>query len=151
MAIAVLESAVMETPCIPWEGKLSPDGYGQFTRDMQHWLAHRWSFTQAKGPIPPGLCVDHECRNRACISPEHLRLKTRGANAVENSIGITAVNKAKTHCKHGHEFTSGNTYEHGGARICRTCLRNNHLRHRARADVKAKRAARAREQRRAVS
>ena len=151
MAIAVLESAVMKTPCIPWEGKLSPDGYGQFTRDMQHWLAHRWSFTQAKGPIPTGLCVDHECRNRACINPEHLRLKTRGANAVENSVGITALNKVKTHCDHGHEFTPENTYGYGGHRGCKACRHENHERHRARPDVKAKRAAQARAQRRAVS
>jgi len=142
----------MKTPCVLWtEGKLSPDGYGQFTRDGQHWMAHRWAFTQANGPIPDGLCVDHECRNRACVNPEHLRLKTRGANAVENSVGITALNKVKTHCSKGHEFTEANTYMTGHKRSCVICRRDAHLKHRARPDVKAKRAAQAREQRRAGS
>lgn len=35
-----------------------------------------------------------------------------------------AVNAAKTHCKHGHEFTPENTrLDRGGYRCCRTCDR----------------------------
>lgn len=34
------------------------------------------------------------------------------------------VNRAKTHCSHGHPFDEGNTYRHGSKRHCRTCRRD---------------------------
>lgn len=131
--------------CTPWtDGKLSPDGYGQFTRDGVHWLAHRWAWTVVHGPIPVGMHVDHLCRNRACVNVAHLRLVTPRQNVLENSAGVTAANAVKTHCDHGHPFDESNTYHHAGKRLCRACRRDAHLRHRARPEVKAARAAKAR-------
>lgn len=55
-------------------------GYGQFWTGTHTVRAHRWSFEQAHGPIPEGLVLDHLCRNRACVRPEHLRACSQRQN-----------------------------------------------------------------------
>lgn len=44
-------------------------------------LGHRVSWEAANGPIPDGMTVDHVCRVRRCINPEHLRLMSNLENA----------------------------------------------------------------------
>jgi hypothetical protein len=137
--------AITDCESSPWP--VYKDGYAQKRVDGATWLAHRWAWTRAHGPIPEGMCIDHICRNRACVNVDHLRVVTRGQNSVENSVGITAVNKVKTHCNHGHAFTHPNTRIWRGKRICKQCQANAHHRHRAIPEVKAKRALAAREAR----
>jgi HNH endonuclease len=61
------------TPCWTWQLKIhGKTGYG-VTRVKRHdYLAHRWYYEQAKGPIPAGLQIDHLCRNRNCVNPAHM-------------------------------------------------------------------------------
>lgn len=54
--------------CWLWTGCLTKDGYGAFRNTS----AHRLTFQEAKGPIPPGLHLDHLCKNRRCVNPDHL-------------------------------------------------------------------------------
>lgn len=71
--------------CWRWIGTLNRGtGYGQMTirvdgrpKTIQ---AHRYSFEQANGLIPEGLDVHHECHQRDCVRPEHLRAVTRSEN-----------------------------------------------------------------------
>lgn len=58
-----------------WTGK---KGEGGKTRVR---LGHRVSWEALWGPIPKGMTIDHECRVRRCINPEHLRLQTNLDNA----------------------------------------------------------------------
>lgn len=51
--------------------------YGRITlHDGRRVYAHRNSYEEWIGPIPPGYEIDHKCFNKACCNPRHLRLAT---------------------------------------------------------------------------
>ena len=109
--------------CWKWRAKISTTGYGRFfiPRPRKHHVqAHRWSYENAKGPIPPGLDLDHVCRNRWCVNPEHVEPVTRRENLIRGQTAI-ARNVAKTHCPGGHPYDESNTYRYRGMRQCRIC------------------------------
>ncbi len=85
--------------------------------------AHRAVYEWLVGPIPDGLQIDHLCRNPGCINPSHMEPVTPRENVMRGDT-IAAENAAKTHCKHGHEFTAENTYvwpKKPNSRSCRRC------------------------------
>lgn len=117
--------------CWLWTASIHKNtGYGQIGqsggRGLRPIEAHRAAWQLYRGEIPIGFDIDHRCRNRSCVNPDHLEPKTRRANILAG-IGIPSVNAAKTHCKQGHAFTVENTYTYvlrGNAqRQCRTCRR----------------------------
>lgn len=100
--------------CWLWTGTKYSNGYGQFKRQ----IAHRYSYRYAKGEIPDGLCLDHLCRNKACVNPDHLEPVTQGENLRRAGQGM------QTHCPYGHEYTPENTRRSTeGHRHCRACER----------------------------
>lgn len=110
-----------ESGCWLWRAALNNDGYGKFSVARKHWAAHRYSYVAAFGPIPQGLTLDHKCRIRHCVNPDHLEAVTMRENLMRGNT-LQALNAAKTHCKRGHEFTVNNTdYDSGGWRQCREC------------------------------
>ena len=111
------------TGCMIWTGSRSR-GYGRLHVGGVPVYAHRFAYEQFVGPIPDGLVIDHLCRNRGCCNPEHLRVCTNRENIfAPGSLSSGAVNAAKTHCIHGHEFDDANTYAYRGKRRCRECRR----------------------------
>ncbi|MDO8389701.1 MAG: HNH endonuclease signature motif containing protein [Actinomycetota bacterium] len=42
--------------------------------------AHRFAYAAFVGDIPEGMEIDHTCRDRGCVNPEHLELVTRQVN-----------------------------------------------------------------------
>lgn len=111
--------------CWLWLGYISPFGYGSMKIDKKTNLAHRISYILFKGDIPEGLDLDHLCRNRACVNPDHLEPVTRSVN-LRRGIGLPSKRALQTSCIHGHKFTEENTLKRVGRgenRECRECAR----------------------------
>ena len=90
--------------CHLWIGQKDKDGYGTFYYFKKNRKAHRFAYYIINGDIPKGMFIDHSCRNRSCVNPQHLRCVTPRVNCLENSISLGAINAKKTHCKNGHTF-----------------------------------------------
>ncbi len=115
------------TGCWLWTGWTGAAGYGLLKVNMRAERAHRVMWQHLRGPIPEGLVIDHICRVRSCVNPDHLRVVTPRVNALENSDSPSAHHIRKTHCKYGHPFDAANTYRYPtkSARGCRTCHRED--------------------------
>ena len=103
-----------ETGCHEWTAYCDQKGYGAFSFDRKVVKAHTFAYELAKGPIPEGLHIDHLCRNKSCVNPEHLEVVTLAENNRRYS-------QSRTHCIKGHELTEANTYTFSRRRACRRC------------------------------
>lgn len=68
------------TKCWEWNRRLINGGYGLKRFKGKYHLAHRLYYERYKGKIEHGLEVDHLCRNRKCVNPEHLEAVTKEIN-----------------------------------------------------------------------
>lgn len=76
------------------------------------------------GPRPPGLEARHLNGHGADNRLTNLAWGTSSENTHDLVRHGRHNNARKTHCKHGHEFTAANTYQHSrGGRQCRECHR----------------------------
>lgn len=127
--------------CWEWCGFRNGKGYGIFHDGERMVKAHRWSWEHAnRRPIPDGLTIDHLCRNRSCVNPEHLEPVTDAENrrrgvafrrALASERPTPEPVAPKVACVNGHEFTPENTRlrtraSRGGTveRVCRACVRD---------------------------
>jgi HNH endonuclease len=111
--------------CWLWTAAITHEGYGSLTINNLKIYAHRFSYELHCGIIPGDLTVDHVCRVRRCVNPDHLRLLSARDNVLAG-MGITAMNARKTHCNKNHELSGDNLYIPPGRpneRHCRICKR----------------------------
>lgn len=116
--------------CWPWIGYRSKYGHAQMTVDGRTASAHRFAYELFIGKIPPGLHIDHLCRNPGCVNPFHLEAVPQRINTLRGN-GKTARQARQTHCIRGHPLSGSNlrtVVDKRGSvhRSCKTCDRDYH-------------------------
>lgn len=80
--------------------------------------AHRAAWVYAHGvQIPEGMTIDHLCKERRCVNPEHLRLLTNFENARRTDGRDWPIGE----CANGHP-NSEVIRTSKGRHHCRTCM-----------------------------
>lgn len=101
--------------CLLSTARLDKEGYAFHGKTR----AHIFAWTEANGPIPEGLEVEHRCRRRNCIALHHLRLVTRSENEKLKSFRY----RLKVPCPKGHDITENRAVTPEGGVTCRACNR----------------------------
>ena len=109
--LAVFLSHVHVSPfgCWVWQGARNEHGYGRYHYAGKKRFAHRVAYTWLNGGIPDGLDLDHLCRNRACINPDHLDPVSHQENQRRSRKAL---------CSEGHPLRERKS---GRGQWCPTC------------------------------
>ena len=121
--------------CWLWTGGVNRNGYAfLYDRGKKRMFpAHQFSVRAfKKQEIASGLDVDHLCRVRSCVNPDHLDVVTRKENLHRSPIWLGN----RTHCPHGHPYDEENAYTRPGRRQCRACNRLYARKKRGKMEVK---------------
>lgn len=144
--------SIAASGCWEMNGFHDRNGYAHFHKSKHQSKAHRISYEFHKGAIPQSLTIDHLCKNKGCVNPDHLEAVTAQENGRRhNAEGykqwwfalsdtdkqrfvdkvskkasqIAAAKKlAATHCKRGHKWKPETTYivPSNGSRRCNVCF-----------------------------
>lgn len=120
------QSPFVRRNCWIWTATDNGHGYGSLRVRSKRIYAHVLSFLIHKGPIPEGKEIDHKCRTRNCVRPEHLRAITHRENVLAGD-SPSAKQAARRHCLRGHPLQGENLYVHNGHRGCLICRRQQSL------------------------
>lgn len=106
--------------CWLWPGRGHSHGYGSAKADGKWRLAHRYVYSRLVGVIPDGMTLDHLCKNKLCVNPEHLEVVTRAENLRRAVSDRTTQKPRVPRCTHGDEDLY---VDPSGKRVCRICRR----------------------------
>ena len=127
--LQLFEKKIMPVPfsgCWLWLAAVNKsDGYARFNGgDTNTRNAHAVSYEHFKGAVPKGYHVDHLCRVRSCVNPDHLEAVPARINLLRG-IGWAAIHSQRTHCPKGHPYAGDNLVteldRNYSRRRCRTC------------------------------
>lgn len=125
----------LATDCWRCSLGLVRSGYSALRIGGVHHMSHRVIYEYLVGPIPDGLELDHLCRVRNCVYPQHLepvtelenflRGEARGAIALRTGLCI------RGHSLDGDAYVLKNSDGSTKRRQCRVCARESLRRRRA--------------------
>ena len=106
--------------CWLWTGPRWRNGYGKPSVEAHGTrLAHRAFYIEHRGPIRATLDLDHLCRVRHCVNPDHLQPVNRAENLIRGHA-------ARTRCKTGrHDITEPGALRPGTFQ-CVACWRERY-------------------------
>ena len=120
--------AIDENKCWNWTGHITKNGYGVTSISSKQYMAHRYTYEWKFGKIKDGLVIDHLCRNRKCVNPDHLEAVSLQENINRGLLGNLKhlrdmpYSKTRTHCPLGHELIGDNLYiTKRGFKSCQIC------------------------------
>src|SRR3990167_2826683 len=96
----------IESACWPWPYGKNGDGYGSFGRAGKQYSAHIFIYELIKGEVPRNCELDHLCRNRSCINPEHLEPVSHTVN-VRRGRGRKGISRAFDYFRRRHALKIG--------------------------------------------
>jgi hypothetical protein len=106
----------METKCWLCMYSTTRNGYSRVVVNGKNVIAHRYSYEYYKGLIPEDLVVDHLCRVKRCVNPDHLEAVTTTVNNIRSGLV-----KRRTHCKNGHSYDTAFKKVNGAVHYCNVC------------------------------
>lgn len=114
------KTVIRNNGCWTWQGPPNNWGYGVIRYKYKRYPVHRLSYVFLKNKrIPRNFVVDHLCRQKLCINPDHLEAVTHGENVLRGE-GAAAQNKRKTRCLCGRRYDVSNKRGH---RRCSSCFK----------------------------
>jgi hypothetical protein len=75
-----------ETGCWEWKKPNLYHGYGEIRIKGKTIKAHQFSYQHYNGPLVEGLIICHNCFNKKCVRPDHLRQDTLSSNSLDNVL-----------------------------------------------------------------
>lgn len=113
---------VLPSGCWRWTGTIGYWDYGQIGHKGKIYRAHRVVYIAIKGPT--ALPLDHLCRRKWCVNPDHLEPVSNRTNVLRGH-GVAARNAKKICCQRGHRLSGENLRlkrgRYGFLRTCRQC------------------------------
>ena len=112
----------MTTSCWVWSGYKNWQGYGMARTGRTVTTAHRLIYEHFSGEeVPPGMHVDHLCRNRFCVNYLHMEVVTPRENKRRSVAHINAPRVS--HCPKGHALDGNSYVGRSGGRTCKICCK----------------------------
>jgi hypothetical protein len=108
------------TGCWNWTGGIDSHGYSVASRSGKTVSGHRLSYELHVGQIPDDRELDHLCRNRRCVNPQHLEAVDRRTNILR---GTTPKVLRRHEILGTKKCACGRAaiYWNGAAAFCREC------------------------------
>lgn len=98
-ACVEIVDAGFETPCHLWTGSDSGagrgGGYPRMKLNDRTCAVHIVSFTNEFGYVPRNKQIDHKCRNRLCVNPDHLEMVSHIENQKRRDLALGRAPKRK--------------------------------------------------------
>ena len=95
LACVEVVDAGHETPCWLWtladSGGGRGGGYPRMKLNDRTCAVHKVSFVNEHGYVPGNKQIDHRCRNRRCVNPDHLEMVSHRENQKRRARAQKAV------------------------------------------------------------